>query len=433
MTISRRSLIKWGAGVAAGTGLQPRLFAQELKPGKPYAGTTLSVLTVVAPQFKGHEALLPEFEQLTGIKVKYDYVPFANTRDKLTAEMVAKSGSYDVVSVMDVWGPSLTGLIQPINDRLAAKKIDMEDRYPAAHLRAAKSGANVLGLPIRGHVQLLFYRRDIFDQLGLKVPATWQQVVETSKVIQSRTDMAGIAMYYKKNAGQNLMIWYNFLWGKGADILDAKGMPTFNSAAGVEATQDYLDLMLKHKVTPAGSVAFDENDATISVAQGRSAMIPVWWWRLQQLRGKDAKISGDQVAFAPLPSYPGANSTTYTNTWFYGLNKFSKKHDAGMEFLAWLTQPKIERSLLVDPSKNEIVAVQRANLIDRDVNAVSNGLHRFGALGLQGARGVPLIAEWPQISDILETTMSELASGKGQVKGALDDAAGRVRKLMRRA
>ena len=433
MTLDRRTLIKTGAAASAGA-LLPRLSAaQELKPGKPYAGQTLSVLTVVAPQFKGHEALLPEFEQLSGIKVKYDYVPFANTRDKLTAEMVAKSGSYDIVSVMDVWGPSLLGLIEPINERVKAKKIDLEDRYPKAHLRAAINGGKVLGLPIRGHVQLMFYRRDIFDQLGLKAPSTWQQVIETSKVIQSKTDLASIAMYYKKNAGQNLMIWYNFLWGKGADILDAQGKPAFNTAAGIEATQDYLDLMLKHKVTPAGSVSFDENDATISVAQGRSAMIPVWWWRLQQLRGKDAKISGDQVAFAPLPSYPGASSTTYTNTWFYGLNKFSKKHDAGMEYLSWLTQPKIERSLLVDASKNEIVCVQRANLIDREVNQVSNGLHRFGALGLQGARGVPLIPEWPQMSDILETSMSELASGKAQVKPALDDAAGRIRKLLRRA
>lgn len=431
MDASRRRLVAAaGASVAAWPHFP---FAQELKPGKPYAGTTLSVLTVVAPQFKAHEAMLPEFEAATGIKVRYDYVPFANTRDKLTAEMVAKSGSYDVVSVMDVWGPSLLPLIQPINDRVKAKKIDLEDRYPKAHLRASMNNGNVLGLPIRGHVQLLFYRRDILDQLGLKVPSTWQQVVEVSRVIQSKTDLAGIAMYYKKNAGQNLMIWFNFLWGKGADILDAQNRPAFNSAAGVEATQDYLDLLLKHKVAPPGSVAFDENDATISVAQGRSAMIPVWWWRLQQLRGKDAKITGDQVGFAPLPSYPGASSTTYTNTWFYGLNRFSRKHDAAMEYLTWLTQPKIERSLLVDPSKNEIVCMQRANLIDAEVNRVSNGLHRFGALGLQGARGVPLIAEWPQISDILETAMSDMATGKAQVRPTLDDAAARVRKLMRRA
>ena len=89
--MKRRSMIQAGAA-AFGLGLEPWAFAQasgQLKPGKPYAGTELSLLTVVAPQFKAHEAKLAEFEALTGIKVKYQYVPFASTREKLTAELVA--------------------------------------------------------------------------------------------------------------------------------------------------------------------------------------------------------------------------------------------------------------------------------------------------------------------------------------------------------
>ena len=78
----------------------------QLKPGKPFAGTEINLLTVVAPQFKAHEAKLAEFEALTGIKVKYQYVPFGNTREKLTAELVAANAQYDVLSVMDVWGPA---------------------------------------------------------------------------------------------------------------------------------------------------------------------------------------------------------------------------------------------------------------------------------------------------------------------------------------
>ncbi|QDD65256.1 extracellular solute-binding protein [Herbaspirillum seropedicae] len=54
------------------------------------------------------------FEELTGIKVKYPYVPFTTIRDKLTAEMVAENGDYDVVSIMDVWAPSLKSLLHPL-------------------------------------------------------------------------------------------------------------------------------------------------------------------------------------------------------------------------------------------------------------------------------------------------------------------------------
>lgn len=436
--MKRREILQ---ATAAGMGgaLAPWALAQgtgALKAGKPYAGTEVNLLTVVAPQFKAHEARLSEFEALTGIKVKYQYVPFASTREKLTAELVGQSAQYDVLSTMDVWGPSMYQLFEPLNAMLAEKKIDMESRYPYAHLRAARdgngNGKNILGFPIRGHVQLMFYRRDIFEKLGLKAPNTWDDMVEAGKVITAKTDMSGVAMYYGKTAGQNLMIWFNYLWGNGGELLDAKGQPAFNSPAGIAATQAYIDVMLKHKAAPAASASFNETDAVNSVAQGKSAMVPVWWWRYASL--VDPKVSTlkpEQVAFAPLPSMPGKPNTTYTNTWFYGINRNSKKKAAAMEFLTWLSQPEIERAVLLDKSMNEVVAMQTKNLIDADVNVRYNGMHVFGAQALKGARGTPLFPQWPQVSDVLEATISELASGKGQVKPALDDAAARVRKAMR--
>jgi multiple sugar transport system substrate-binding protein len=436
--MKRREILQ---ATAAGMGgaLAPWALAQgtgALKSGKPYAGTEVNLLTVVAPQFKAHEARLGEFEALTGIKVKYQYVPFASTREKLTAELVGQSAQYDVLSTMDVWGPSMYQLFEPLNAMLAEKKIDMESRYPYAHLRAARdgngNGKNILGFPIRGHVQLMFYRRDIFEKLGLKAPGTWDDMVEAGKLITAKTDLSGVAMYYGKTAGQNLMIWFNYLWGTGGDLLDAKGQPAFNSPAGIAATQAYIDVMLKHKAAPAASASFNETDAVNSVAQGKSAMVPVWWWRYASL--VDPKVSTlkpEQVAFAPLPSMPGKPNTTYTNTWFYGINRNSKKKAAAMEFLTWLSQPEIERGVLLDKSMNEVVAMQTKNLLDADVNVRFNGMHVFGAQALKGAKGTPLFPQWPQVSDVLEATISELASGKGQVKPALDDAAARVRKAMR--
>jgi multiple sugar transport system substrate-binding protein len=434
--MQRRELIQ----LMAATGFTPLLgHAQTtaaLKPGKPYAGTTINVLSVVAPQFSAHEAKLAEFEALTGIKVKYQYVPFPSMREKLTAELVAKTDQYDVLSAMDVWGPSLYNLFDPLNDRIAEKKIDMAARYPHAHLRATRdqngTGKNILGFPIRGHVQLMFYRKDIFAKLGLKPPETWQQMIEIGQQVQSKSDLAGVAMYYGKTAGQNLMIWFNYLWGMGSDLLDAKGQPLFNNAQGVAATQSYVDVLLKHKVAPAGSASFNEADAVNSVAQGKSAMVPVWWWRYAGLVDpKTSTLKPDQVGFAPLPSMPGKEATTYTNTWFYGINKNSKRKDATMEFLSWLSNPEIEKSVLLDRKLNEVVAVQTPNLIDGDVNLRFGGMHLFGAQALKGAKGTPLFAQWPQVSDILEASISEIITGKIDVKSALDTAASRVKRALR--
>jgi multiple sugar transport system substrate-binding protein len=401
----------------------------------PYAGVELNLLSVVAPQFSAHERKLAEFEALTGIKVKYQYVPFASTREKLTAELVAQSAQYDILSVMDVWGPSLYNLFDPINNQIAEKKIDM-NRYAGAHLRAARdgngNGKNIMGMPIRGHVQLMFYRKDIFDKLNLKAPNTWDEMIDQSKIIQAKTDLSGVAMYYGKTAGQNLMIWFNYLWGRGGDLLDAKGQPAFNSPAAIAATQDYVDLYLKHKICPPGSSTFNETDAVNSVAQGKSAMVPVWWWRYAGLTdAKTSTLKPEQVAYAPLPSFPGKESTTYTNSWFYGINKNSKKKEAAMEFLAWLGDPSVELSVLLDRSLNEVVAVQTGNMLNQDVNVRFKAMHLFGAQALRGAKGTPLFQQWPQVSDLLEATISDVVAGRSQVKPAMDEAANRAKKILR--
>jgi len=437
--MKRRTLMQAATATAFGGGLAPWAHAQgtaNLKPGKPYAGTEINVMTAVAPQFKAHEAMLGDFEAQTGIKVKYQYVPFANTREKLTAELVAQGAQYDVLSVMDVWGPTLYKLFDPLNARIAEKKIDMQARYPHAHLRAALdangTGTNVMGIPIRGHVQLMFYRKDVFDRLGLKPPQTWDEMVEAGKAIQAKTDLSGVAMYYGKTGGQNLMVWFNYLWGMGGDLLDARGQPAFNSPQAVAATQAYLDVLLKHKVAPAASASFNEYDAANSMAQGKTAMYPVWWWRYAGLVDpKTSTLKPDQVGFAPLPSMPGKPSTTYTNSWFYGINRNSRKKDAAMEYLTWLSQPSIERAVLLDPKLNEVVAVQTANMLDGEVNRRFGGMHVYGAQALKGAKGTPLFPQWPQLSDLLEATMSELATGKTQVKPALDEAASRARRILR--
>ena len=436
--MNRRELLAASSLAGLGGLGTTSVFAQPtgapLKPGKPFAGTEINLLTVVAPQFTAHEAKLAEFESLTGIKVKYQYVPFNNTREKLTAELVAGTAQYDVLSVMDVWGPSLYKLFDPINDRIAEKKIDM-NRYAAAHLRAARdgngNGKNILGMPIRGHVQLMFYRKDIFDKLNLKAPTTWDEMVVQGKEIQAKTDLSGVAMYYGKTSGQNLMIWFNYLWGRGGDLLDAKGQPAFNSPQGIQATQEYVDLYLTHKVCPQGSSAFNETDAVNSVAQGKTAMVPVWWWRYAGLVDpKTSNLKPEQVAYAALPAFPGKEATTYTNSWFYGISAFSKKKDAAMEFLAWIGDPAIELSVLLNRSLNEVVAVQTSNMLNADVNVRFKAMHLFGAQALRGAKGTPLFPQWAQVSDILEATMSELISGKNQVKPALDDAAARCRKIL---
>jgi len=397
-------------------------FAWEATEGRPYEGQTVNVLAVKSSQFEAHEARVAAFEEATGIDVVYDYVPFPNMKEALTTEMVA-GGDYDVVSVMDQWVSSLQMLMAPIGPGIEAQGTDLSD-FPKAHMRHGMLGGELIGLPVRGHVQLMFYRTDLLDAAGVTPPKTWEEMVTAAKTIQDKTDASGVALPYGKLNGQNLMVWMNLLWGKGGDLFDADGKPMFNSDAGVAATQTYVSY-LAEEIVPAGSAVFVEQDAVTSFKQGNSAMLPVWWWVRSQLSDPEqSTLSADQIGFTALPSVAGADRTTFTNTWIFGVTAESDNKDAATEFLGWLTDPALERDVLMDPNLSEVVAVHMSNLKDAEVNARWGGMHQAAADALATADGVEFGDNWPRIVLILETAISSLASGEAtDVKATLDKAA----------
>jgi multiple sugar transport system substrate-binding protein len=435
--IDRRHFTMGAAALAAAGALPATATAQAgptaaLRTGRPFAGQEVKVLCVVATQFSAQEKRLPAFTEATGITAKYTYVPFVNMRESLTAEMVGGTGDYDVVVVMDQWVPSLNNLLDPMDARIADKKIDLA-RYPQAFLDLGKVQGRQLGLPTRAHVQLLFYRKDLFAKHNISVPRTWDEVIAAGKTLQDKEQIAGIALPYARNNGQNLMVWYNFLWGRGADVFDSRGQPAFATEAGLRATQDYIDMLRAHRVTPPAAVSFTEQDTVTSMRSGNSAMVPVWWWvRGGLLDSRVSKLTEDQVGFAPMPGYTAGQSSTYINCWIYGLTRNAKRKDAAMELITYMTAPEIERSILLDPAENDVVAVQWSNLRDADVNRRFGGMHNFAASALQNTKVVPYSPEWPQIMEALETAMSEAASGTRTVPDAFRAADATIRRIARR-
>ena len=422
----REDTMKMQTSAAAITAalLAGQAFAWTPTEGRPYEGETVNVLAVTSSQFEAHEARLAEFEEATGIDVVYDYVPFPNMREALTAEMVAGGGDYDVVSVMDQWIVPLRMLLQPIGDEIEAQGVDLSD-FPQAHMRHGYIDGELVGLPVRGHVQLMFYRPDLLAEAGVEPPQTWDEMVTVAQAVQEATDASGVALPYGKLSGQNLMVWLNLLWGNGGDLFDEAGEPIFNSEAGVAATQTYIGYLQDDQIVPAGSAVFVEQDAVNSFKQGNSAMLPVWWWVRSQLTDpQQSTLTDEQVAFTALPSMEGAGRTTYTNTWIFGVTDGSDNVGAATEFLGWLTDPALEREVLLDPNGNEVVAVHMSNLRDPEVNARWGGMHQAAADALETAEGIGFGEDWLRQVEILETAMSSLASGEQtDVQAALDQAA----------
>ena len=414
-----------------------------LKSGKPYNGTKLKFLICClgAGQFAQLSKLTGEggeFQQLTGISVQWENTPYGAFQQKQLVEATTGGTTYDATAWVDAWGEAIKPYLSPLNARIKADKINMRE-YPSAYLQAASdSSGNVIGIPLRGHPLVMFYRKDIFTNLRLPVPRTWQQVESTAALIQKRMPgTVGLSAMYGVNAGQNLFNWVSMLWGNGGDILDKGNHPVFNSDRGVQATQLYIDLLRKDKVVPPASTTFGETESSNQILQGKAAMWVGWWWYWAQFSDPKAVGPGvlNNIGFAPAPGWQGGTAQNYALVWPIGIFKTSKNQDAAWEFIKYVTNNEVQKRVAsnrTDPKVADNTIVTFTGMNDPQVNAANGGIPKVGAQALRKARTLPQVRSWAEIQSVLEVGINKMANG-AEVKATLDGMAKDVDAIQKRA
>ena len=434
----KRTFVK--AGLAAATLLLAPFSASaqdlphNLLSGKPFAGTKLNILSVVTPQFDGLMLRDGEFTELTGIETEWTFIPFGSLQEKVSAEGIAANGTFDVVNYLDSWGPPNSHWLVKIDELMARDGISM-DRYPAAFARSAQFEGETLGFPLRAHPQLMFYRKDLIPE----PPASWEEVIAIGKKLKkTNPDVAPLALYYNNDGNrQNLFIWINFLWAAGADIFNDDWTPGWTSEQALKATEDYIALHTTHGVTNPNSLAFVEQDARQSFMQGKSAMIPVWWWAYSGFHNPDTStLTKDQVAFAGMPSYKGVTKT-YAISMPFSISEYSDNKGAAWEFLKWLSNPEMDKANAIvrnvaGKSIVNNVVTHISSLRDADVNAANDGIQAAAWESLKESDIMPQIPEWPEVGDILSAAIAKAAAG-GDTRQLMRDAADQATRVLKRA
>ena len=166
-----------GSSQATATAAAPAAMpAYGLKPGKPYKGETIKIMAVNAPQFVALQMRTQQFTDVTGINVKWLFVPFRPLQEA-TSVGVAANGNVDIVNYLDQWGASYAHWLLPLDPLVKRDNFDLSD-FQAPFLQSITHDGKLYGMPMRSNVQMFLYRKDVFEALNIKPPSTWQDVID---------------------------------------------------------------------------------------------------------------------------------------------------------------------------------------------------------------------------------------------------------------
>jgi multiple sugar transport system substrate-binding protein len=198
-----------------------------------------------------------------------------------------------------------------------------------------------------------------------------------------------------------------------------------------------VKLLTEHKVANPNSVAFVEQDARQSFMQGKSAMIPGWWWFYSAFQNPETStLTKDQIGFVGMPSYSGTTKT-YAISMPFAISEYSKNKDASWEFMKWLSNPAMDKANATVREVNgkrivNNVVTHISSLTDPDVNAANDNIQNAAWESLKQSDIMPQIPEWPEVGDLLSAAIAEAASG-GNTRELMLQAAEQANRVLRRA
>lgn len=376
------------------------------------------------------KAAARDYEQAAGVRMDVVELPYANLFEKVMLDLTSRTGAYDVIMMDDPWFPRLAsdgklaalephyrkaGLAGPDSDFVPSALALGHEPYP--------NGA-LYGLPYVGNCQLFFYRKDLFDKLGLAEPKTWDDVRRAAQKISGAEK--GVYGYVMRAAPGNPAVadFMPILWAFGGEVLSAQGEPRLNTPEAAAALSFMVEM---GKWSPPGYISFNADEVSAHLLQGTAAMSINWpAWVLAMDDPSKSRVAG-KIAFAPMPGEREPGRSALGN-WLLGIPAGSKNIDAAFAFLRWSTDAAQMRKAAergCPPTRRSVF--QDAELV-RHFRAFPVQLR-----ALETGRPRPRTPHWNEIENAFGIYISKANAGSAPVAEALARAQAEIAGIQKRA
>ena len=415
--------------------------AAQANPYEKYAGSTVVVSWPALSHFQAAETLIEEFMEETGIEVEVDALQYLKLRDRQLLEMSKDEGEYDVVSWVVMWKGEYVskGLLTPLsqfftNGALVDPQYDIDD-IADAYLQnggvvggkkgymPGKSGA-LYGIPFGAETSILAYRKDIFEQHGIAVPTTYDELVATMKTVQ---DKAGIgAMTSRGKTGHQVTAaWLLHLAPLGGKVFDDAWNPVINSPEAVQAAEVLRTIA---QTGPTGIPSYGFSEASAAFLQGDAAMyLDTLKIAAMSRNPKLSKIDG-KVGFALHPV--GTRCGSETGGFAMGIPANSQNKEAAFLFIQYMTSKQGDRRMVElggDPIR--ISTLEEPEFVSKfpEYPVVAE------QLPCADPDWRPLIPEWNELNiDVLGQALTEVITTDKPIQPIMDAANEKARAIMER-
>lgn len=262
-------------------------------------------------------------DKIDNLTVNASLLASADAQEQVRLALSSGGDSpYDIVHFANAqvgeWGAP--GWLLPLNDLVDQywDEYNLGD-IPEKAWEGSTIDGVIYGVPIVGNTLHLIYRQDVFDELGLEVPDTYDEVIEVCNAIGLDNPDWDMPFTINLSAGWAWEIeFFQMQRAYGGQFLDENNNPTFNDETGVAAVNKLVEVA--DACMGIDGYSFDLNDQEVAVQLGTLPATNMWASRAANMTDPERTDLGDVIAYAPAPRAE-ADGPRAGSAWndFYGI------------------------------------------------------------------------------------------------------------------
>lgn len=414
---------------------------------KQVAGESITVAVIPASYFDNLIGLQPQFEALTGIKLRFEKVPPGQIRQKAMLDLSSKTATYATHAADPMYYPLYVAnkWVEPLDRYLSDAKLTDAAWYNyndilKAWRDAVSMDGKPYGVPYDGEVTVQVYRKDLYEAKGLKPATTYDELLANAKALTDPANrMYGLAMRGFAGAGQNMYVYPSILRGFGGGWFEGNNL-VVNSPVAVRALEWYVEAL--NRYAPPAVRNWNWPDIADAFSQGTLGCYLDAHSSAAVLNNPEkSKVIG-KIGFARWPKGPAGKGVTSIWNWSFPINAAlsPRAKTATWLFIQWATAAETQALTswkFAGAAKRSGVnrtsswqsgdfASSMAGMGDNFIKTAMDTLAQDTDVEWR-----PRVPQWPAIGETMATGIQAALVGQKSAKAALDEAQTRIQQILR--
>lgn len=310
----------------------------------------IRILMVDLPTSRAAKLLSRNFTIRTGIPVEIDLVPHNVLLNTIFEDSISTDSKYDIYMYDLPWLEYLVqnDVITDISEYISEGPLK-KDVIFYQNLVNCKHNGRYYGFPIVSGAQILFYRKDLFEnnyytktykqkyQFSLRAPRTWQEFNNIAEFFTRKYNPESPTEYgtsfthtYNEEMAPELLIR---MWSYGGDVWDRSLKACLDSPQNKKAFASLLQtLNYIERMDDTASIS----NSILDFSKGKTAMIVTYSEYAAEISKSIRHNLIGQVGYDQLPG-----RTPASIGWNLGISIHSKNTDDAYKYFDWLSREDI--------------------------------------------------------------------------------------------